>query len=160
MPLNSEQIEKQIIRFQDELFDRGLRLTKQREQVFRTVLGAEGHLSAEDLHRQVRKQNRAIGFATVYRTLRVLVDCGLIEVRQFGDGVQRYESAAGDHHDHMICVACGEVFEFEDDEIERLQIKAAEARGFEIVSHRLDIYVRRCNSPKCGPLSKRRLNHR
>ena len=133
MPLNAEQIEKQIIRFQDELFDRGLRLTKQREQVFRIVLGAEGHLSAEDLHR---------------------------EVRQFGDGVQRYESAAGDHHDHMICVACGEVYEFEDDEIERLQIKAAESRGFEIVSHRLDIYIRRCDSPKCGPLSKRRLNHR
>jgi Fur family ferric uptake transcriptional regulator len=160
MAISPGLVEKQVSRFQDELFDRGLRLTKQREQVFRIVLTAEGHLSAEDLHRKVREENRSIGFATVYRTLRVLVEIGLIEVRQFGDGVQRYESAAGDHHDHMICVACGEVFEFEDDEIERLQIKVAEDRGFEIVSHRLDIYVRNCNSPKCGPLAKRRLNHR
>ena len=159
MAYTTEQIDKQITRFQDELFDRGLRLTKQREQVFRIVLEAEDHLSAEDLHRKVREENRSIGFATVYRTLRVLVDCGLIEVRQFGDGVQRYESALDGHHDHMICVSCGEVFEFEDEEIQRLQIKAAQARGFEIVSHRLDIYIRRCNSPNCGSPSKRRLNH-
>ena len=102
MAISPGLVEKQISRFQDELFDRGLRLTKQREQVFRIVLTAEGHLSAEDLHRKVREENRSIGFATVYRTLRVLVEVGLIEVRQFGDGVQRYESAAGDHHDHMI----------------------------------------------------------
>jgi len=155
MAISPGLVEKQISRFQDELFDRGLRLTKQREQVFRIVLTAEGHLSAEDLHRKVREENRAIGFATVYRTLRVLVEIGLIEVRQFGDGVQRYESAAGDHHDHMICVDCGAVYEFEDEEIERLQTKAAEDRGFEIVSHRLDIYIR-CNGPKCKGRNKRR----
>ena len=154
MGLSQDQIEKQVSRFQDELFDRGLRLTKQREQVFRIVLSAEGHLSAEDLHRKVLEENRSIGFATVYRTLRVLVDCGLIEARQFGDGVQRYESAAGDHHDHMICVDCGSVFEFEDDEIERLQTEAAAARGFEIVSHRLDIYIR-CNVEDCPRRSSR-----
>ena len=154
MGLSQDQIEKQVSRFQDELFDRGLRLTKQREQVFRIVLSAEGHLSAEDLHRKVREENRSIGFATVYRTLRVLVDCGLIEARQFGDGVQRYESAAGDHHDHMICVDCGSVMEFEDDEIERLQTEAAAARGFEIVSHRLDIYIR-CNVEDCPRRSSR-----
>ena len=154
MGISQDQIEKQVSRFRDELFDRGLRLTKQREQVFRIVLGAEGHLSAEDLHRKVREENRSIGFATVYRTLRVLVDCGLIEARQFGDGVQRYESAAGDHHDHMICVDCGSVFEFEDDEIERLQTEAAAARGFEIVSHRLDIYIR-CNVGDCPRRSSR-----
>ena len=155
MGMDKAAVDKQLSRFQDELYDRGLRLTRQRELIFRVVLLSDGHLSAEDLHRLVREENRAIGFATVYRTLRVLVDVGLVEVRQFGDGVQRYESAAGDHHDHMICVDCGMVYEFEDEEIERLQVEVAAQRGFEIVSHRLDLYIR-CGDEACENRSKRR----
>ena len=136
-----------------KLFDRGLRLTKQRESIFRMVLRSGDHLSAEDLHRKVRDGNRSIGFATVYRTLRLLVEVNLVEVRQFGDGVQRYESAAGDHHDHMVCLDGRGVFEFENDDIERLQHHAAEEQGFEIERHRLDLYVR-CRRVDCPNMHK------
>ena len=78
----------------------------------------------------------------MYRTLRLLVDSGLAEVRQFGDGVHRFESAASEHHDHIICRDCGQVFEFENEEIENLQQQVAQGRGFEILDHRLELYVR------------------
>ncbi|MDE0881572.1 MAG: transcriptional repressor [Myxococcota bacterium] len=153
MAISESLVKKQLVRFQDELFDRGLRLTKQRESIFCMVLRSGDHLSAEDLHRKVRDENRSIGFATVYRTLRLLVDVNLVEVRQFGDGVQRYESAAGDHHDHMVCLDCRKVFEFENDEIERLQHQVAEGQGFEIARHRLDLYVR-CRRANCPNIRK------
>ena len=138
----------QMERFQTELLARALRLTTQREQIFRTVLSSDDHLSAEEIHRAVRERHRSVGFATVYRTLHLLVDIGLVEVRQFGDGVQRYESTAHHHHDHMVCLDCRAVFEFENDEIERLQEVVAAQAGFVIERHRLDLYIR-CRRVDC-----------
>jgi Fur family ferric uptake transcriptional regulator len=112
------------------------------------LLDSTEHLSAEELHHNVRRDANGVGFATVYRTLRLLVAARLAEVRQFGDGVQRFESSARKHHDHMICLDCRQVFEFEDDEIERLQEGVATAAGFRIERHRLDLYVR-CARENC-----------
>lgn len=135
-------IEEQMARFRTVLRNRGLRLTRQREKVLMALLNSDDHVSAEELYARLGGRKEGIGTATVYRTLRLLVDSGLAEARQFGDGVHRFESAASEHHDHIICRDCGKVFEFENEEIEDLQEQVARGRGFEIVDHRLELYVR------------------
>ncbi len=142
-------IEEQMARFRTVLRNRGLRLTRQREKILMALLNSEDHVSAEDLYVRLGGRVEGIGTATVYRTLRLLVDSGLAEARQFGDGVQRFESAASEHHDHIICRDCGRVWEFENEEIEQLQHQVASSRGFEIVDHRLELYVR-CNRSDCS----------
>jgi Fur family ferric uptake transcriptional regulator len=93
----------------------------------------------------VRKKNPKVGYATVYRTLKLLMDSGLASSRQFEDGQTRYE-VAGAHHDHLICVKCGLILEFENDEIERLQEQmAASLGGFQVLRHKHELY---CLCPK------------
>jgi Fur family ferric uptake transcriptional regulator len=100
-----------------------------------------GHLSIEDLLDKVRIEEPRIGYATVYRTLKLLKECGLAFERHFGDGVSRYEVAWEDeHHDHLICVECEKIIEFEDDAIEDLQHKVAAKQGFRLVRHKLELY--------------------
>ena len=135
-------VEEQMAQFRKVLRTRGLRLTRQREKVLLALLNSEDHVSAEELYTRVGGRAEGIGTATVYRTLRLLVDAGLAEARQFGDGVHRFESTASEHHDHIICRDCGKVFEFENEEIEQLQHQVAKGRGFEILDHRLELYVR------------------
>ena len=90
---------------------------------------------------RLRSKHPSIGYATVYRTLKLFNECGIAEERNFGDGQARYEPCAGDaHHDHLVCTACGAIIEFEDTRIEELQQKVAEEQGFTIVSHRLELY--------------------
>jgi Fur family ferric uptake transcriptional regulator len=117
-----------------------LNTTQQRETIVDTFLRMEEHVSIDDLLAKVRKRNPSIGYATVYRTLRLLLDSGLASARQFEDGQTRYE-VAGAHHDHLICVKCGLILEFEDDEIERLQDRIADKLGgFRVLRHKHELY--------------------
>jgi len=120
--------------------ERRLNTTAQREAIVEQFLRTRDHVSIDELLTKVRKRHPKVGYATVYRTLKLLVDSGLAVERQFGDGQARYE-VVGDHHDHLICVKCGLILEFEDDEIERLQDKIAQRLGgFTVLRHRHELY--------------------
>ncbi len=118
-----------------------LNTTQQRELIVDYFLKSREHVSIDDLLARVRKRNAKVGYATVYRTLKLLVEAGLAIQRQFGDGQSRFE-LAGDHHDHLICTKCGEIIEFESVEIEALQDRVADRFGFELERHRLELYGR------------------
>ena len=127
-------------RWRDYLTQHKLNTTQQRELIVDHFLRCRDHISIDELLTRVRKRNKRVGYATVYRTLKLLVDCGLALQRQFGDGQARYE-VAGEHHDHLICAKCGLILEFEDDEIERLQDKIADRLGgFKVIRHRHELY--------------------
>ncbi|MCK4536669.1 MAG: transcriptional repressor [Desulfuromonadales bacterium] len=129
--------------FRTCLIDRGLKATRQREVILEEFLRDGSHLSIEELYLRVRKKNPRIGYATVYRTLKLFAECGIAEQRQFGDGHTRYESTSVDeHHDHLICTGCGKIIEFEDQHIEELQLKVAKQHGFTIERHRLNLFGR------------------
>jgi Fur family ferric uptake transcriptional regulator len=120
---------------------KGLRSTAQRRLVSDVFFRARGHLSIDDMLALVRKRDPKVGYATVYRTLKLLVQCGLANERQFEDTVTRFEVAHHDsHHDHLICLGCKRIVEFEDRQIERLQETVAERFGFELVSHKHELY--------------------
>lgn len=120
--------------------DRRLNVTAQREAIVEQFLRTRDHISIDELLTKVRKRQPRVGYATVYRTLKLLVDSGLAVERQFGDGQARYE-VVGDHHDHLICIKCGLILEFEDAEIERLQDRiAARLGGFTVLRHRHELY--------------------
>jgi Fur family ferric uptake transcriptional regulator len=128
-------------RLHDYMTRHGLRSTEQRRLVTEMFFTSRGHLSIEDLLDQVRVEEPRIGYATVYRTLKLLKECGLAFERHFGDGVSRYEVAWEDeHHDHLICVECEKIIEFEDEDIEKLQRKVAAKQGFKLTRHKLELY--------------------
>lgn len=119
----------------------GLKSTRQRTLILEIFYSAGGHLSAEELLELVRAEDPKISQATVYRTLRLLTECGLAEPRNFGgDGQTRYEIASDDHHDHLICTECGGIVEFEDEEIEALQERVARAHRFQLTHHKMELY--------------------
>lgn len=124
------------------MIKKGLRSTSQRRLVTDVFFRSGGHLSIEDLLAKVREQDPRVGYATVYRTLRLLAECQLANVRHFGDGVARYELAdeGEHHHDHLICVDCSRIVEFEDEAIELLQDRIAERYGFQLRSHKHELY--------------------
>jgi Fur family ferric uptake transcriptional regulator len=126
-------------RWRSYLQSQGLNTTQQRDAIVEQFLRSRDHVSIDELLAKVRKRNRRIGYATVYRTLKLLVDSGLANKRQFGDGQTRYE-VAGEHHDHLICTECGKILEFEDEEIERLQERIAARLGFSVTGHRHELY--------------------
>ena len=121
----------------------GLRITGQRRVILEVLEGATDHPDVEELHRRVSAIEPGVNIATVYRTMNTLAEHGLIERHTFEDGRTRFEPAPTDHHDHFIDVDTGDVIEFVSDEIERLQEEIARKNGFEIVSHKLELYVRR-----------------
>ena len=134
-------IEQLRARLNEYMNKHGLRSTEQRRLVTEMFFASSDHLSIEDLLEQVRHEEPKIGYATVYRTLKLLKDCGLAFERHFGDGVSRYEVAwADEHHDHMICLECQKIVEFEDEAIEDLQHKVAARLGFKLVRHKLELY--------------------
>lgn len=135
-------------RFREHLSKERLRSTRQREMIVEALSRSTHHVSVDELHREVRSVDSSIGYATVYRTLKLLVDAGLASIRHFGDGQARFEPREDDHHDHMICETCGHVFEFHDEEIERLQEALVAKQGFELVRHRHELYVK-CLDPDC-----------
>jgi Fur family ferric uptake transcriptional regulator len=118
-----------------------LKSTEQRDVIARVFFETRGHMNIEELLAKSRLELPSIGYATVYRTLRLLTECGLAAMRRFGEGGTVFE-AAGDtaHHDHLICIECGHVLEFENDEIEKLQEQVARSFGFNLVRHKLELY--------------------
>lgn len=125
----------------EHMTKRGLRSTNQRNLIVETFFQAPNHISIEELLAQVRQQDPRVGYATVYRTLKLLTECGVAFERKFGDGLTRYELAdEHSHHDHLICVECGKIVEFEEPRIEELQEKIALRYGFELKSHKHEMY--------------------
>jgi Fur family ferric uptake transcriptional regulator len=121
----------------------GLRVTGPRRVIIRVLSDSSDHPDAVELHRRVTAIEPTISLATVYRTVNLLREKGILERHTFGDGRARYETAPHEHHDHLIDVETGDVVEFQSEEIERLQEEIARKHGFCIVSHKLEIYVRR-----------------
>ncbi|MCH8488583.1 MAG: transcriptional repressor [Oceanicaulis sp.] len=120
--------------------DKGLRMTEQRRVIARVLSRADDHPDAEELHRRANEIDKGISLATVYRTVRLFEDAGIIERHDFRDGRSRYEESPEDHHDHLIDMNSGEVIEFYDEEIERLQEAIARRLGYKLVDHRLELY--------------------
>jgi Fur family ferric uptake transcriptional regulator len=121
--------------------DHGLKNTRQRALIIDTFFETGGHLSVEDVWSKVRSHDAKVSVATVYRTMKLLSECGLAHTRNFGDGQTRYEAAAGrEHHDHLICTSCGTIVEFENDRIEALQEAVARKHGFRVTSHKMELY--------------------
>ena len=121
--------------------ERGLKSTRQRSLIIDIFFGMGGHHSVEELWSRVRTQDAKVSVATVYRTMKLLSDCGLAHARNFGDGQTRYEAAIGrHHHDHLICTNCGQIVEFENDRIEALQDAVARKHGFKVISHKMELY--------------------
>ncbi|MBU2419687.1 MAG: transcriptional repressor, partial [Alphaproteobacteria bacterium] len=120
--------------------DRGLRITDQRRVIARVLSEADDHPDVERLHERASAIDPRISIATVYRTVRLFEEAGVVEKHDFGDGRSRYEEAGDDHHDHLIDTRTGEVIEFFDAEIERLKTEIAERLGFELIGHKLELY--------------------
>lgn len=139
MPHTETWIEKKCV-------ERGLRLTEQRRVIAKVLSRAEDHPDAEELYARASQIDPNISLATVYRTVRLFSDSGIIETHDFRDGRARYETADAEHHDHLIDVQTGDVIEFVDDEIEALQHRIAEKLGYELVDHRLELYGRKKKS--------------
>jgi Fur family ferric uptake transcriptional regulator len=129
--------------FKTRIYKEGLKATKQREEVLNTLLNSSGHKSLAQIYTQVAKANPKIGYTTVYRTLKLLTRLGLATQRKFADGETRYEPASeGRHHDHLICLDCGKIIEFEDPTLEALQQRIAQRHRFKISHHRMELYGR------------------
>ena len=125
------------------LSSKGLKQTRQREEILRSFVECGRHVSIDELVGHVRARNGGIGHATVYRTMRLFVDSGIAVERHFLDGPARYETAEvleEDHHDHLICTVCGLIVEFENAEIEVLQETVAIKHGFLLTSHKMELY--------------------
>jgi Fur family transcriptional regulator, ferric uptake regulator len=129
--------------FRTRISEEGLKATKQREGVLHIFMNSSGHKSLAQIYAQVAKTNPKIGYITVYRTLKLLTRLGLATQRKFADGETRYEPASeGSHHDHLICLNCGKIIEFEDPTLEALQNGIAKRHHFKISHHRLELYGR------------------
>ena len=127
--------------FRQYLRDHSYPVTAQRLAIAEVVLGSDRHLSAEDIARELAARGAAVGTATVYRTLEVLVRSGLAVERDFGEGFKRFEPARDvPHHEHLICSVCGRVTEFRDERLERMTTLIAESHGFSRQRHRLEIH--------------------
>jgi Fur family ferric uptake transcriptional regulator len=139
-------------RFKEHLRAERLKSTAQRDTIARVFLETQRHISVEELYTEVKRRNPRIGYATVYRTLKLLKDCGLAAERHFRDGEARYESAQKRHHDHLICEICGRIEEFEEPRIEALQEKAASRFGFRFTGHKMELYgvCRSCQKTERG----------
>lgn len=120
--------------------EKGLRMTEQRRVIARVLSDAIDHPDAEELYRRAAASDPHISIATVYRTVKLFEDAGILERHDFRNGRARYEEVPDSHHDHLIDVQSGRVIEFRNDEIERLQRRVAEELGFELVDHRLELY--------------------
>lgn len=117
-------------------------MTGQRRIIARVISAAEDHPSVEEVYARASKQDSHISIATVYRTVRLLEEAGIIEKHDFGDGRARYEETdERSHHDHLICVKTGKIVEFVNHDIEKLQQEIARKHGYKLVDHRLELYV-------------------
>jgi Fur family ferric uptake transcriptional regulator len=121
------------------LEDHHLKHTKQREAILEVFLNVRGHITGEELYQRVSEQFPTIGYTTVYRTMKLLCDAGLAIERHFDDGVTRYE-VEQEHHDHLVCLRCGKIVEFECQMIEKAQDEIVQRYGFTLLRHRHELY--------------------
>lgn len=133
----AHELEKKALA--DYLDDRNLKHTKQREAILDVFLSVRGHVASEDLYQRVRELHPTIGYTTVYRTMKLLCDAGLAHERHFDDGVTRYE-VEHEHHDHLVCLRCGRIVEFECSMIESAQERIVKEHGFRLLRHRHELY--------------------
>ena len=134
MNTNTSPIEQRCI-------EHGMKMTGQRRVIARVLSAANDHPDVEEVHRRSAEVDSRISIATVYRTMRLFEDAGIVERHDFGDGRSRYEEAPTTHHDHLIDIKSGQVIEFRSEEIERLQQDIAKAHGYKLVDHRLELYA-------------------
>ncbi len=120
---------------------KGMRMTEQRRTIARVLAEAEDHPDVEELYRRCSRVDDRISISTVYRTVRLFEDAGIIERHDFREGRARYETLSESHHDHLINLRTGEVIEFQSEEIERLQAEVARRLGYKLIDHRLELYA-------------------
>ncbi len=141
-------MEKQ--KFKEFLSTKGLKLTKERDAIFNEISNIKGHFDPEDLFLRLKNKGLKVSRASVYRTIPLLIENGLIEEVERIDRHAHYEKVAGtQHHDHMICIKCGKVIEFYSTELEMLQEKVCEKEMFKGIRHTLEIfgYCKNCSNP-------------
>lgn len=143
----SESVEQEndvdtlMAQFHAYLNKQGLKSTRQRDVIAEQFFSVDGHLSIEELLQLSRQQHPKVGYATVYRTLKLLTECGLAAERRFGEGNTTYETLGdSEHHDHLICTECGFVLEFHNEAIEREQERVARSFGFNVIRHKHELY--------------------
>lgn len=137
-PPDLERLRHQLVEF---MAARGLRSTEQRRLIVDAFFEQTEHVSVDELLERVKAKDPRIGYATVYRTLKMLVESGIVHEHRFGDGYTRYELTDDDaHHDHLICLECGKITEFEEPQIEALQDRIAARYGFHVESHKHELY--------------------
>jgi len=119
---------------------KGLKMTGQRRVIARVLSDSDDHPDVEAVHRRATRVDPKISIATVYRTVRLFEEASILERHDFGDGRARYEEVADEHHDHLIDIESGEVIEFHNEDIEKLQEEVARKLGFRLVDHRLELY--------------------
>jgi len=129
----SSDIEKKCI-------DKGVRLTEQRKLVAKVMSDSENHPDVDELHRRISKLDSKISIATVYRTVKLFEEAGIVAKHDFKGNKARYEEATHEHHDHLIDINTGEIIEFVNNDIEKLQKQVAEKLGYKLVDHRLELY--------------------
>jgi Fur family ferric uptake transcriptional regulator len=121
--------------------ERGMRMTEQRRVIAQVIAESEDHPDVEELYRRASAVDNRISIATVYRTVKLFEDAGILERHEFRDGRARYEEASDRHHDHLIDLNSGDVIEFRNEDIERLQESVARELGYRLVDHRLELYA-------------------
>ena len=126
---------------EDRCIKNGLRLTDQRKLVAKVMSDSHDHPDVNELHKRVSKLDAKISIATVYRTVKLFEEAGIVAKHDFKGNKARYEQAMHDHHDHLIDINTGEITEFVDENIEKLQKKVAEKLGYRLVDHRLELYA-------------------
>ena len=129
-----------VDRLEKLCIEKGMRMTEQRRVIARVLSDSDDHPDVEELHRRAHAVDRHISIATVYSTVRLFEEAGIIARHDFRDGRSRYEEASEVHHDHLIDMKTGKVVEFVDDEIEALQKTIARKLGYKLVDHRLELY--------------------
>jgi len=125
---------------EQKCISKGVKLTGQRKIIARVMSQAEDHPDVDELYNRVTKIDSKISIATVYRTVKLFEEAGILAKHDFKGGKARYEEISESHHDHLIDVKTGEIIEFVDDEIEKLQKKVAEKYGYDLVDHKLELY--------------------
>ncbi len=130
-----------IDRIEKRCVEKGMRMTDQRRVVARVLSQASDHPDVEELYHRAAAVDPHISLATVYRTVRLFEEAGVVERHDFGDGRSRYEQAGDDHHDHLINIKTGEVVEFFDEEIEKMKEALAQKLGYKLVGHKLELYA-------------------
>lgn len=159
--IQPEQIDMETSKqaFKRYLNKKGIRHTEQRQKVLNAFLKTERHVTATELYELVRRRHPRIGYATVYRTMKIICDAGLARKIDFGEGMVRFEHKYGhEHHDHLVCVKCGRFIEIMSPEIESLQKKVTKEHGFTPISHKMQIFglCKKCKDKKERQNSKRR----